>query len=793
MEAVVPRLLRYALLLAASSLALAADYGDEIRPLVERYCLSCHNAQLVTGGVDLSPYASKQDVLAGRRTWERVLRVLRENEMPPADPQPSPQERQALVDWVDETIHHVDWDDVKRPGRVTIPRLSSTEYNNSIRDLTGLDLRPAEQFPADGEGESGFTNDRDGLFVPPLLIERYFAAAESVVDELIAARRGPKSFDQTLEVESMRITETNTPLKPWGYDLWKYQDTLYSYVRFPQSGRYLFEASAWGQSDREGELPGVTVQIDGKIIGQSPTLASQDAPGLYGFEVFVPRGNHRVSLHWYKEETAETNDLNRGLAAAFAAKVEAAKAAGEEPPAPNGKGVLLSLDSLRIRLAPGAEQDGSRVFVAEPGPGVSKEEAARRILARFAARAWRRPLERQEEDSLVALFRRADARGDAFEEAVGLGLRAALVSPNFLFRVEQTPAGEAERRLNDWELASRLSYFLWLTMPDERLFELAAAGKLQEPETLRAEVARMLADPKATTFTHTFAAEWLGYEGLGQAVKPDDVEFPTFTPALGRAMAAEADRTFDAVLREDRSLLELIDSDSAWLNEALARHYAVEGVVGRELRRVRLADDSPRGGVLGLGATLTATSLPLRTSPVVRGKWILETLLGEELPPPPPNVGELPSDEESAKTLTVRQMYEQHRRAPQCASCHQRIDPLGFGLESFDGIGRWRETEKNGQPIDASGVLPDGEAFSGPRELKRILLRDRDRFVRTLAERMLAFALGRRLEYYDEPTLADLTQRIAAADYRAGELMAGVVESYPFRYQEGPRGGGSSE
>ena len=750
---------------------------DEVRPLLETYCYRCHNADVVTGGVDLTEFQTGQDVIAGRKTWEKVLRVVREQEMPPAEPLPTAAERQKLVEWVDEAVNDLDWDKIRNPGRVTLPRLTHQEYDNTIRDLTGLDLQLALDFPADSEGESGFTNDRDGLFIAPLLIERYLSAADTIVEELLAARATTEPVDTRIEVEEMRITETNTPLKPWGYDLWKYQDTLYKYVRFPRFGRYRFRVRSWGQSENEGELPGFTVRVDGRIVGQSQVSATADEPRVYEFTANVPRGNHRVSLHWFKALTDETNDVNRELVAARRRLEAEAKAKDETAPR-NGKAVLISLDYLDIQEAPAPGQDGSWVLAGDDA--ATGDQEARSALKRFASRAYRRPANREEVDYLFERYRRAAAAGAGWDKALASAIKAALVSPEFLFRIEQGDA-QAERELDEYELASRLSYFLWLSMPDDRLFDLAAAGRLANQEVLRAEIRRMLADPKADAFLGTFPAQWLGYRVLGSSVKPDDVEFPEFTPALSQAMHAEATSFFSELVRDDRSLLELIDADYAYLNEALARHYGVDGVVGPDIRRVNLRD-SPRGGVLGMGAVLTATSLPVRTSPIVRGKWALETLLGEELPPPPANVGELeiPSEEEEPKSL--RELYAQHRQDPACASCHDRVDPIGFGLENFDAIGRWR-TEEGGKPIDATGVLPGGESFDGPTGLKSVLLRDQERFARTVSDAMLRFALGRQLRYYDEPALRSITERVIESDYRAAALIEAIVMSDPFRKQ----------
>ena len=765
---------------APSSSQLDDSFRSEIRPLLETYCYRCHNPELQTAGVIFSEYRNHASVIRARPVWLRALRVLRENEMPPTDPQPSVEERQRLVSWIDDAINNLDWSEYENPGSVTIPRLNRTEYDNTIRDLTGLDLRPGDSFPVDGQGESGFRNDRDGLFVAPLLAVKYLEAATVVVEELIAARESYDPLSVRLEVEDFMRTETNQGLAAYGMDLRNYQQTVYRYITFPQFGHYRFRVRAWGISPVKGQTPGLTLRVGGRIVGQSVVAADPTSPTVYEFVASIPRGSHRVSLHWFKAATTETNDYNRQLVSEARRRDQAAKAAGEKPPP---KQVILSLDWIEIKedLKPG--EDGSFVWVAEPGPKQSGHEAARAILERFARRAYRRPVDRGSVDRLLALYKRAKKRGEPFEDAVGLALRAALVSPKFLYRPEKGGASSSEYQLDDHELASRLSYFLWMSMPDEQLRALADSGRLSDKGTLRGQVRRMIEDPKSRTFTSTFIGQWLGFAELGGTIKPDDVAYTEFTPALGEAMLAEAELFFDRIVREDRSLAELLDSDYTYLNEELARHYGVEGVSGREMRLAKL-QDKRRGGVLGLGAVLTATSLPTRTSPVVRGKWVLETMLGEELPPPPPDAGELGEPGEDSKGMTLRHMFEVHRSEARCAVCHNRIDPIGFGLENFDGIGRWRETD-NGQPIDATGTLPDGTTFKGPVELKRILLGRREEFARTVSEQMLKFALGRDLQYYDEPTVRRLSEDLMRTEFSALTLVSGIAESYPFRYRLG--------
>jgi hypothetical protein len=426
-----------------------------------------------------------------------------------------------------------------------------------------------------------------------------------------------------------------------------------------------------------------------------------------------------------------------------------------------------------------------RVFVSRPQGGVTKEQAARTILTRFAPRAFRRPVGNDEIARYLALFENASERGDSFEDAVGLALTGILVSPHFLFRVEHGPTGRTEFELDDFQLASRLSYFLWLSMPDEELFRLARENRLHESKVLDAQVRRMIASPNFHAFAKSFVGQWLGTSALGRSISPDTKKFRSFTPGLRDAMLDEPVLVFESLVRENRSLLELLDSRRTFVNEELARHYGLDGVVGDAMRSVELQDEN-RGGILAMAGPLAVTSLPLRTSPVIRGKWILETLLGHELPPPPPDAGDLP--EEATKPggkMTLREAYGRHRREPRCASCHERLDPLGFSLENFDAIGRWRE-KRDRKPIDASGVLPDGERFEGVAGLRTVLLARKDEFIRHLATRMLGFSLGRRLRYYDEPTIRQLTGALQKDRHRPFALIRAIVSSEPFRKQRPP-------
>lgn len=596
---------------AAAATADSARFAKEIRPLLDQYCVKCHGGKKPKAGITLDQLKTDTDVYRDPRLWQGVAAQLHERAMPPEDkPQPSQEERDRLADSIKQALDSLENGMFpKDPGRVLIHRLSRLEYNNTIRDLLGVDTNPADKFPADGGGGAGFDNIAETLFVPPILMERFLAAA----DEILAA-----------------------------------------------------------------------------------------------------------------------------------AKPE-------------------------------------RIFVAKPSFLTSERSAALKIISHFAPKAFRRPSDKTELKDLAALYDHGRRQGLDYESSVKLALKAVLVSPNFLFRVESERASTEPYRISDFELASRLSYFLWSSMPDEELFNLAAKDRLHDPEILRAQTRRMLLDPKGRTLADNFAGQWLRVRELGTTAQPDTRRFPKFTTELRDAMVQEPLALFHSILREDASLLDLIDCDYTYVNETLAAHYDIPGVAGTALQRVSLTNHN-RGGVLGMGAVLALTSYPLRTSPVLRGKWVLEEILGTPPPPPPPEVKTLPRDDSPKGGLTFRQQLEKHRADPSCASCHKRMDPLGLGLENFDAIGAWR-AEVKGVAVDSSGVLVTGEAFQGPIELKKLLMERRDLFVRNLTEKMLSYALGRGLDYFDAPVVKEIARTVAANNYRSSVLVTEIVRSYPFQYR----------
>ncbi len=644
---------------ASASAQPAAD-PHEIVPLVEEYCYRCHGPQTQTAGLDLSTLVGQRPLVKNRETWSRVIEVLEAGKMPPATaPQPADDVRQQMLGLLHRDIEQFDYSTVDDPGFELMRRLTHAEYDNTVRDLFGVELNVTDRFPSELTGSSGFENSANTLFLQPSLMERYIAVAERVV------------------------------------------------------------------------------------------------------EVALPT-----------EPTSAIHAASRDL-----------------------------------------------IFVATAGAQTNETDAADTVLRRFLTRAYRRPPSADEVVQAATHYATGRASGLGYEDAVKQALQAILISPKFLLRVEAGAEADAPFAVSDWELASRLSYFLWASMPDQELFDLAGRGALSDPDTLAAQVSRMLADEKANTLGDIFAAQWLGFQHVGTRIWLDPIDNPWCTASLMTAMRDESALFFMSLLRENRPVRTLIDADYTFVNEELATTlYEMEGVTGDHMRRVRLTDPN-RGGVIGHASILALTSNYKDTSPVKRGHYVLDTLLGTPPPPPPPNAGVLSEEVADMRGLSFREKLEMHSQNETCRVCHSKIDPIGFSLENFDYFGKWRstydfrqrvedpadadetiefQTETSPDPVVrhfkttrrtilAGGGLPDGTTFSGPAGLKRALLETRhDDLVRQVVSKMLAYALGRQLEYYDEPTVRTILATLEADDYRFQTLLQQVVTSYPFRYKKNP-------
>ena len=769
---------------AAQSAASAQDASAD-QAVVERYCVTCHNDRLETGGLSLQGL-DVSDVAAHRGVWEKVVRKLRAGAMPPR-PRPRPDTATyarvlaALETALDSAAAaHPD------PGRTaTFRRLNRTEYQNAVRDLLALDVDVTALLPRD-DSAFGFDNVNAGG-LSPTLMERYLAAARKV-SRLAVGSGLPAPGSRVVVVPADRTQEDHVAGLPFGTR----GGTAVEHT-FPADGEYEIQVRL--QRNRNENVEGLTEPHDVEITLDGERLA------LFTME---PSRNYvlQANAAYYADEGID-NHLNVRLAApagphvvgaAFIKKNSALIETTRQPydahfnmdrhprqqPAVRSVSIAGPFDPTGVGETPSR----ARIFACRPPAGASDaeaEECAAAIVAGLARRAYRRPVTVDDLEQLVSFYRRGYAAG-GFEAGVETALRALLASPEFLFRIERDPEGAAPGepyRVTGLELASRLSFFLWSSLPDDELLDAAAAGGLRDPAALRAQARRMLADPRAATLTTNFASQWLHLRNL-DAVRPDARLFPDFDDNLRQGFRRETELLFQSILDEDRSVVDLLTADYTFANERVARHYGFPGVYGDHFRRVDLPEGSPRAGLLGHGSILTVTSYATRTSPVLRGKWILENLLGTPPPPPPANVPPLEETRSNTRVVSMRERMAAHRRNPQCAVCHRIMDPAGLSMENFDAIGRWRDAE-GGAAIDAAGNLPGGEDFDGVAGLRGALLERPEVFVGTVTEKLLTYALGRGLDHADAPAVRAIARAAAADGYRLSSLILGIVESTPFQ------------
>ncbi len=724
----------------------ADGYRAQVEPLLAQYCLDCHSGEEPAGELALNEVLTRGAVSHDRQTWDTMARRLRDREMPPEDGEPLPAEqRETLLAWIDGQLANDDCGGVRDPGRVTIRRLNRNEYDNTIRDLLGVDFHPANDFPADDVGY-GFDNIGDVLTMPPILLEKYLIAAQDVADRALGT-------SLTNLVSSDNVGGGQDAGN--GFRVLPSQGDVTAKVRSRGGKHYILRVQAYG--DQAGDEPvKMRLAVDGQAVREFDVRAVADAPQRYEAWVDIPKkGQATVAVSFL-------NDYYR-----------------PDLPAPHDRNLYVGHLELM-----GPYPDSYKQIIPREHTPEDRVLVAREIVNRTMSRAYRRPSTTAEVDRVLRLVESVHQDGGSFAEGIGLGLQAMLASPHFLFRVELDPSPDDPdgiRELDDFEVATRLSYFLWSSMPDKELFELARQGALRKDDNLAGQVRRMLADEKSQALVENFAGQWLQLRNLS-TVAPDRNTYGHFDEALRGAMRQETETFFANILREDRSVLEFLDADYTFLNERLATHYGIADVKGQEFQRVTL-DPARRGGVLGQASVLTVTSNPTRTSPVKRGKWVLDNLLGTPPADPPPDV---PPLEEAMLAGTLRERMEQHRENAVCASCHKVMDPLGFGLENYDGVGAWRD--KDGEfAIDASGELPNGQKFSGPQELKQVLLARQDDFLRCLAEKMLTYGLGRGVEYSDRCTVRDVAAATAANEYRFSSLILAVVQSDAFQKRSAPR------
>lgn len=766
------------------------SHDSDYQAPLDRYCITCHNQQLRTGGLALSALDVTK---AGEepQVWEKVVRKLRTGAMPPAGmPRPDKATYDSLATYLEKQLDQAAAAN-PNPGRPSLHRLNRFEYTNAVRDLLAVEIDGETLLPAD-DSRYGFDNIGDVLTVSPLLLERYMSAARKITRLAIGDRDASQVFE-TYNVPKYNLQDDrmNDDL-PFGT-----RGGIAVRHHFPGDGEYIIKVSL-GKDSRD-YIRGLTrshqldVRLDGARVtrftfggethGRSASIFSSAAMGDPAQETYERTADEILEVRF----PAKAGTRLVGVTFLKETRMP------EGPRLPpmtmydwqQYKGGIPGVASISIGgpyNAQGLGETASRrkVFVCRPGSVEEEEPCARKILSTLARRAYRRPLTDEDLQTLLDFYQAGRSEGD-FEGGIGTALERILVGPEFLFRIESDPekvAPDTAYRISDIELASRLSFFLWSSLPDDQLLDLAERGRLKDPQVLEQEVRRLLADPRSRALVTNFGGQWLFLRNL-DAVRPDPQIFPYFDDNLREAFRLETELFFESLLREDRSLLDLLNADHTFVNERLARHYGIPDIYGSHFRRVELTQEGRRG-LLGKGSLLTVTSYANRTSPVLRGKWVLDHILGTPPAPPPANIPELEERDEDGKILSMRQQMEQHRANPVCATCHAQMDPLGFALENFDGTGSWR-TMDAGNPIDPSGVLPDGTPFQGPVGLQKVLLEKGDEFLVTTTEKLLTYALGRGLESYDAPAVRGIIREAASNDYRWSSLLLSIVRSTPFQ------------
>ncbi|MDQ6704836.1 MAG: DUF1592 domain-containing protein, partial [Acidobacteriota bacterium] len=780
-----------------------ADDGATLA-FVQKRCVSCHNTTVTSGGINLSAYRDAKTFAENREIWERVLAKVKTGEMPPPPlPRPPAAEIHAVTSWLESEFARQDSAVVPDAGLVAARRLNRAEYNSTVRDLLGVDIHPGDDFPQD-QAAFGFDNISDALNISSVLLEKYADAGERSVRTAIF---GPEKLKPSMTHYPfpVRLNESRgkaPKLDLTNYDLTGLSTRHAAHVmhRFPVEGVYSFRLVLNGHRPNQSMPAHVGFWIDGRLIQEIEVDATDLEGQVQEVRTKVTAGDHLLSASYLKEY--------HGLPPSYNGPEPSTR-----PPTalitPRGAltpqdietlrkfGTKIKTDAIETRIdhrfesidvggpfeqVTGPSANSLRhVFVCGHLSGGHTSSCARSIVANFAQRAFRRAPQAGEADKYLTLFSLARKQGDSFDEGIAAALEGIMVSPNFLYRIERTvqpSATQAAIPVNDNDLASRLSYFLWSSMPDAELLRLANEHRLRKPAVLDTQVRRMLRDEKARALVENFAGQWLQFRNI-DVVKPDSVRFPDFDESLRYSMRRETELFLENVVRKDGSVLDLLNADYTFIDERLARFYGIPGIAGPEFRRVDVSGTQRGGGVLAQASILTISSYSTRTSPVLRGKWILENLLNAPPPPPPPAVPAL-DDTKIGQSASLRQQMEEHRKKPACASCHSKMDPLGFGLENLNAIGAWRE-EDGKFPVDSSGALPDGRSFRGPKELKVLMMADRNAFIGALSEKMLTYALGRGVERFDRPALRTIEAGMPAHDYRFSQLVIGVVNSLPFQ------------
>jgi hypothetical protein len=754
-----------------------AETPAPVRDVLDRYCVDCHDVDGPKGNIDLAS-VSPQDVAAHPAVWEDVVRRLRGRQMPPAGKRrPDEATYVSIVSRLESALDQA-WAEHPNAGRTdTIRRLTRTEYQNAVRDLLAVEIDASSLLPADDAGH-GFDNVAAGNLSPTLL-DRYITAAQKIARLAVGGPlRSPGG--ETIRVKPDVTQEQHVEGLPIGTR----GGALIPYT-FPRDGQYDVQVRL--TRDRNEHVEGLhepaelEVLLDRERVGSftvkpPPDKDYQHVDDHLKVRLTATAGPHDLGVTFVKQPSSLLETVRQPYVARFNM---------HRSPRITPAVYQVTITGPLKDDGPGDTPSRRRIFVAKPKSVADEDSCAKQSLLPLMRRAYRRPVADGDLDRILPLYRQARQDAD-FDAGIEAALSGILVSREFLFRVEQDPAGVASHtayRVSDIELASRLSFFLWSSLPDDELLTAAERGELHEPAVLAKQTRRMLADTRSRSLVTNFAEQWLNLRAL-DAITPDGRLFPDFDDNLRQSFRRETELLIEDVLRGDRSVLELIHSDHTWLNERLAKHYGIDNVYGTRFRRVTLDPATHRGGLLRQGSVLMVSSYATRTSPVIRGKWVLEKLLGSPPPPQPPNVPALEDNTVSA-SLPIRERLKQHRANPACASCHQLMDPVGFSLENFDAIGRWR-TMDEGRPVDCAGGMPDGSRFDGVDGLEAAMLKRPEIFVGNLTEKLLTYALGRGVESYDAPAVREIVRKAQAQDFRFGALIEAVVASPPFQMRTSP-------
>jgi mono/diheme cytochrome c family protein len=745
-----------------------------------RYCVTCHNATAKVGGLVINP-ADVGNVGANPELWEKVVRKLRSSAMPPANaPRPDQATYESVATFLETELDRAA---AAKPNPGNVPllhRLSRTEYQNAVRDLLALDALPQEMdfstlLPQDNIS-SGFDNIADLLFVSPATMERYLDAARKI-SRIAVGDPGMPPMVNIHRLSPEHWQDARVDELPFGT-----RGGIAVRSTFPVDGDYTIKLEVAGAGREAHELE---ITVDGErlhvitIGGAAPAGGGGGAPGrgdaapALEFRIPVKAGVRLVGITFVEQNQARNEETLKPRM----------RARGTKPAL-----VSAIISGPHKVVGPGDSPSRRRIFVCRPeqgggAPATGNEPGcARQILSTLVRRAYRRPGTDAEIERLLPFYTAGRAEG-GFDRGIQKALERLLVSPQFLFRIERDPANVASgtaHRVSDLELASRMSFFLWSSIPDDELLDAAIGGKLSQPAVFERQIRRMLADPRSESMVTNFAAQWLFLRDI-ESKRPDEILFPEWDETLRAAFHRETELFLNSILRENRSVHELLTANYTFLNERLAKHYRIPNVQGSYFRRITLPEGSLRGGLLGQGSILTVTSYAARTSPVVRGKWVLENLLAAPPPPPPPNVPALKTEsDEPGKTLTMREATVRHRASPVCASCHALMDPIGFAMENFDAVGKWRDSDA-GAPIDTAGVLPNGTKIDGLAGLKQALLAKPEQFASAVTEKLLMYALGRNLQYYDVPAVRAIVRAAARDSHRFSSIVMGIVKSAPFQ------------